>query len=588
MNTGILVESLKSISFYLNSAQKKEGILMFFLLLISSLLDVFGLASLIPVIMAASEPGYVFRNEILNQAFIVLNFNSEKSFLIFLIISIFLFFLLKNLFTTWINYKQVRFTADVIVNIVQDQYNKYVSLPFWEFSNVGSSNILNAILNIPNAFTAGIMRPLFIFFSEVIIVVVIVIGIFLFKPILIFILGLVLAPSTYLTYRAIKNKSHQIGNRINELKPIAYSIGTDSFLGFVEIKLAGKQNDFKRKIIENQRELQDLEARSYLYSLLPLKIIELVAILGVVTIFLYSLLFSDDPKELITIVGLFAAAAYRLMPSVNRLLVALVDIKKNQYTIDTLKLYSQFRRNADITPQKGLSFSREIKLDNVSFTFPKAKRPTLNKINISIAKGERIGFVGTSGSGKTSLMNLLLRFYTEQQGAVFVDGVRLDDTNLEAWHKIIGYVKQDTFLMEASIKDNITLGDLNVDYSRLDYAVEQASLKQFVEDLPHGVDTFIGERGSKLSGGQRQRIGIARALYKKTELIILDEATSALDNETEKEVNEAINKLSETDITILIIAHRITTLRECNKIYELKNGEIISEKSYEELVKEVI
>ncbi|MEJ7663692.1 MAG: ATP-binding cassette domain-containing protein [Hymenobacter sp.] len=169
-------------------------------------------------------------------------------------------------------------------------------------------------------------------------------------------------------------------------------------------------------------------------------------------------------------------------------------------------------------------------------------------------------------------MNLLLRFYTEQEGSIDIDGQPLTPQFLENWHKILGYVKQDTFLMEASIKDNITLNDSQVDESRLAYALEQSSLNSFVNSLPNGINSSIGERGSKLSGGQRQRVGIARALYKQTQVLVLDEATSALDNQTEREVNEAINKLSSTDITILIIAHRITTLRECDRIYELKTA----------------
>ncbi len=181
-------------------------------------------------------------------------------------------------------------------------------------------------------------------------------------------------------------------------------------------------------------------------------------------------------------------------------------------------------------------------------------------------------------------MNLLLRFYEEQQGQLLIDGQPLTENNLEAWYKLVGYVKQDTFLMESSIRDNITLADQQVDEQRLQYAIEQASLADFIQSLPEGINTFVGERGSRLSGGQRQRIGIARALYKRTEVLLMDEATSALDNETEREVNEAISRLATTDITIFIIAHRITTLRDCTRIYELKDGELIAERTYQELV----
>ena len=183
-------------------------------------------------------------------------------------------------------------------------------------------------------------------------------------------------------------------------------------------------------------------------------------------------------------------------------------------------------------------------------------------------------------------MNVLLRFYREQSGSVLIDGAPLTPAHMQAWYQLVGYVKQDTFLMEASIQDNITLGvpAEEVDGLRLHYAIEQASLTDLVTGLPLGLHTFIGERGSKLSGGQRQRIGIARALYKKAEVLLLDEATSALDNETEREVNEAIARLAHTNITILIIAHRLTTLRQCDRIYELSHGRIVAERQYAELV----
>jgi len=270
-------------------------------------------------------------------------------------------------------------------------------------------------------------------------------------------------------------------------------------------------------------------------------------------------------------------------------MVGMVELKKNQYTIDLLKEFDEYDEHVTgPTPQKPLQFKSEIKLDQVSFSFPGKDIPVLKEVSLEIKKGEKVGFIGSSGAGKTTLMNLLLRFYTENNGGIYVDGVKLSAKNLKAWRRMIGYVKQDAFLMNASIKDNITLFDKAVDEQRLTDALEKASLQEFVAALPNGIETPIGDRGSKLSGGQRQRIGIARALYKKTEILIFDEATSALDNTTEKEVNEAIKNLSDTNITILIIAHRYTSLKECNRIFELKDGEIISQRSYSELIKEAI
>ena len=589
MKKGIIVYSLASIVYYLDPAEKRKSIVMFILLLFTSVLDVVGLVSLVPVMMVAAEPGGVQKSRLFAPIFRALHFESERNFLMVLIGAVFLFFLFKNIFSTWVNYMQTRFTTSLGLKIVSTQVEKYLHFPFWDFNHLGSANLINSALEIPRYYINMVVRPLFILFSEVAIVVVIVLSILLYKPVLLGLLAFVLVPATLLTYRALRTRSQAIGDRVNELRPGAYGVINDMFVGFVELKLAHKQYRFRDRLLDNQREIQALDSESYLYSLLPLKVIEMVAILGVLTIFLYAILFPSISNNLIVLVGLFAAAAYRLMPSVNRMLTAMMQIKQAQSSIENLEAYREPRYNEKPpVPQLPLVFEQSLAFDNVTFSFPEAEQPTLRGISLRVRQGEKIGFIGSSGSGKTTLMNVLLRFYTEQQGHILVDGRPLTAQHQNAWHSIVGYVKQDTFLMEASIQDNITLGDAQVDAARLAYAIEQASLQKFVAALSEGVHTYIGERGSKLSGGQRQRIGIARALYKQTRVLVLDEATSALDNETEREVNEAINKLSETDITILIIAHRITTLRECDRIYELSEGRVVAEHQYESLMQQIV
>jgi len=589
MNKGILVQAISSIAYYLTEKEKWKTIGIFFLLLFSSILDVFGLASLIPIIMAASSPEKISNDKYLGYIYNVFSFQSEELFLISLIIGIFFFFLVKNVFTTWINYKQVRFTADIALRIVGRQYNKYTNLPFWEFNNEGSAQLIYNVLNLPQYFVTGIIRPLFILLAEAMIIAVVVMGIFIYQPILFMILVVVLVPSALLTYQFLKKKSERIGAELNELRPPSYSILSNVFNGFVELKLGNKIEEFRGKFMQNQTRVQALEAKSYLFSLIPLKIIEMVAILGVVSIFLYSILFTDDRNNLITIVGLFAAAAYRLMPSINRLLTSLVMLKQNTIAIKELKVFQEYElKPKTVSRNPTISFEKQIQFENLTFSFPGVEKPTLDNINITINKGDKIGFIGASGSGKTTLMNILLRFYIEKKGQVTVDGQPLTSNNLKSWYSIVGYVKQNTFLMESSIKDNVTLLDESVDQKRLEEAIEKASLKDFVDSLPEGVNTFIGEGGSKLSGGQKQRIGIARALYKNTKVLILDEATSALDTVTEREVSESISRLSQTDITIFIIAHRITTLRDCDRIFEMKEGRIIAERSYKDVLSEIV
>ena len=586
----IIKLALRSLNFYLTSAQRRQAWFQFGLLLLSSVLDVFGLAALVPVLLVASEPGGVEHSRFFAPIFHALPFHSERSFLVAVVIAMLVFFLLKNILSVWINDMQARFTARVGYDIICEQIKKYLDFPFWHFQNYGSAKLINSTLQVPTTYVNLVLRPLFVFFSEVVIVLVILVSILIYKPGLLLVLGLVLVPAALITYRTLRQRAQAVGEEINRLQPLSYGTVQDLFTGFAELKLAGRQKAFSDRLLQVQRSMQDLAAESYLHSLLPIRIIEMVAVLGVLTIFMYSLYSSTSGGGLIALVGLFAAAAYRLMPSVNRILTSLVQMRGAEYAIDNLESFRdpKYQEGTPIK-QYPLHFTESLRIENLSYTFPSETgnaEPALNGINFTIRRGEKIGFIGASGSGKTTLMNVLLRFYREQAGNVLVDGQILTPNYLQAWYELVGYVKQDTFLMDASLRDNITLGlpTDEVDAERLHYAIEQASLTQFVNSLPEGVGTMIGERGSKLSGGQRQRIGIARALYKRAEILLLDEATSALDNDTEREVNAAITQLAHTDITILIIAHRLTTLRECDRIYELSNGRIVAERQYAELV----
>ena len=585
MNKSVLWTSLESIRFYLSPRDKWTAIMMLLWLIVSSVLDVFGLASLVPIIMAASKPGSILQYKAMRWLYEAGGFTTEKKFLVFLIVGLFIFFLVKNIFSILVNYQQVKFTARLAIQVISSQFQKHINLNYLRFNEIGSPKLMNSTLNIPATYVNGIIRQLFIFFSEIIVVVMIIAGMLIYQPQLFFILGIVLVPSMVLTYRLLRNRANQVGLELSILRPKSYGSLTESFLGFIELKLAGKQQKFKKYLIDNQEAIQELEADSYLYSLIPQRLIEIVAIAAIVLIFLYSLLFAGNPGQLVTIIGLFAAAAYRLMPSMNRMLMAMVSMRQNQYALDDLVQMRDYL-TAPVAVQQPLSFQHEIAFEHVSFSFPDTTQPVVNDVSLRVTRGEKVGFIGSSGSGKTTLMNLLLRFYKEQQGAIVVDGVPLTLENEAAWYELVGYVKQDTFLMEASIEENITLRDAEIDPERMKYALEQASLTEFVGSLPEGLKTPIGERGSRLSGGQRQRIGIARALYKQAEVLLLDEATSALDNETEREVSEAINKLSHTSITIFIIAHRLTTLQNCDRIFELKNGRIWAEHTYESLMQQ--
>lgn len=560
------------------------GILALFL--IASFLEVFGLASLIPVIQAAMDPSVIQEKWYIKPVFDFFGFESEQMFLLFLVIGIFVFFLFKNLFMLGVKYKQLKFTTDLSLKIIKRQFEKYYSLDYWKFNRIGVSTIMNHVNRIPDVFSSNYLYNYFQVFTEVIVIATIVVGIAIYKPILFLLMALVLGPATWLTYTSLKGKIQEYGENLDSLMPEGYSLINDSFKGYADLKLTGKEDMFMGKYYANRRKIYDLKVISGVLKDIPTKAIELIAISGVVLIFVYSLFISSQPEEILVLLGIFVAASYRVMPSVNRILSSMMAIKNNQYSVDRLELYKDYiekLKSGYSNESKAISFEDTIEFSNLYFSYPDSDESLLQNINFKVHRGEKVGFVGRSGSGKTTLMNILLRFYEETSGCIKVDGVELTHEYHDSWRKKLGYVRQDVFIMDGNIEENITLGDKKTDHQKLERAIDLASLRDVVDELPDGVKTHVGEAGSRMSGGQKQRIGIARALYHEAEILVFDEATSALDNETEREITDAINKLSGTDITLFIIAHRVTTLKDCDRIYELSKGEIIGQHSYYEL-----
>lgn len=580
--------SIKSVRENLNGNQKKKAIFLGAAIFISAVLDVIGLATIIPLIRAATDPGIIQRNEIIKTVYDYFHFRNEQGFLLFLIIGILIFFICKSLYGMAVTYFEARFSTSVAMHITRNQFNKYYRLRFLDFSNIKSAVIINHIQRNTGSYSIWILTPLMTLFSESLVVFLITIGIAWYNFTLFMFILFTVGPATYLIYYSIRNKNALIGKGIDEAYPKSLTTLSQSIHGYIDIKLAGKEDHYRDKFLSHERTFQKLYLSSTFLNMIPQRGYEVVAVLGVMVIFLYAMIFSSGSVTVVEQVGMFAMAAFRLMPSMNRIVQSMMYLKKNQVAIDNLNYMREAEPETAEIKQVPLSFRNTILFENLSFRFPESAANVLDKINFEVKKGDKIGIVGSSGSGKTTLMNVILRFFRENEGGIMVDGVKLSAEHTRHWRSLIGYVKQDIFLLDGSIKENIMFGETEEDYERLRLAVQQASLKEFIDSLPNGWDTQIGEKGSRLSGGQRQRIGIARSLYRNAEILIFDEATSALDSETEAEVTEAIDRLSDSHKTIFIIAHRITTLRNCDRIYELKEGQIKGVFSYQELLEKIL
>jgi ABC-type multidrug transport system fused ATPase/permease subunit len=360
-----------------------------------------------------------------------------------------------------------------------------------------------------------------------------------------------------------------------------YKSGLQSMESFREIIVFNKKDFFKAGFEKELKRFTKAAGDLYTINVFSPKIVETAAVITIFCIFILGYLFNRNLGELAQFLIVFAIAAYRIIPSINKLVLSFNYIKSSTYVFECFEKSDfdvEINKNSATQSESSLSFKNEIQIKNLSFAFPNQKEKVLNDINLNIQKSKTIGIIGQSGSGKTTLLNILLRLYEEQEGGILIDNTKVTRNNLQEWYRLVSYVPQNTTLLDGTILQNIAFGieEQKTNSALLQNAIEKSLLKSFVESLPKGVHTQIGEKGIKISGGQRQRIGIARALYHGGEILIFDEATSALDYETESMVTESIDNLSQkTDLTVIIVAHRMQTLKYCDEIYKLENGSLV-------------
>lgn len=566
------------------------------LIFLLGLLDVFGLASILPIIYLTTKTDLIFTNNILHSTYLFLNFTSPNRFILFIFFIVVILFSIKNFIAVLINYSQIKFSYEVAANITMRKLLQFYNKSITEIVSSNSSVFAMNIAASPTELSSSLMVPIFSFFSEFIIVILIVVAISLFDFKLLVLLSVILIPAGLIFYRAIRNKTHLMGLQKNESRYYAYQYLYQIIHGYIDVILMNKTTHYSKKFIDKNKDLNHSLVQLTLYETIPNRFIEVIALIAIFLIFTYSVLLNKVDSGFIAFLAVFVTSAYRILPSFNRIIISVVRIKSNQVVFDILKdIPADISGTAALlseeidNPQKP-KFENSIELKNIGYKYFENQKQALSNISVQIKKGDIVGFIGTSGSGKTTLFNILLRLLIEQEGELLIDGKLLDENLLIGWRKMIGYVRQDYFLIDATFAENIAFGISreNINEQKLNECIKLASLEEFLKSLPIGIDTQIGEKGSKLSGGQKQRIAIARSLYHDSEIILFDEATSALDHDTENEIIETINNLFVQKKTMLMIAHRYTTLRKCNKIYELKNGKIFAIHTYDELVKQRI
>ena len=408
------------------------------------------------------------------------------------------------------------------------------------------------------------------------------------NPKLAIIVGFSLGTSYIIIFYFIKNYLNKIGKLRFISNELRFRSVTEAFGAVKEVKIGGLEQIYSKRFSEPAFIYAKTQSSAHVFAQFPRFILEAVAFGGILLIILFMMRQSGNFNSTLPIISLYVFAGYRLMPALQQIYSAFTQLTFVGPALN--KLYDDIRKLKTFDEKKKIStleFNKNIILNNVNFNYPNSSRTTLKNINLTISKNSSVGFVGATGSGKTTTVDIILGLLKAQEGTLEVDEQIITENNIRSWQKNIGYVPQHIFLSDDTVSSNIAFGikSENISKESVEKASKIASLHNFVmEELPSQYETKIGERGVRLSGGQRQRIGIARALYHNPQILILDEATSSLDNQTEKAVIDAVNKLKHVR-TIIMIAHRLTTVRNCDNIFILEKGELKHQGSFDELIK---
>ncbi len=460
-------------------------------------------------------------------------------------------------------------------------FESYASQPYAFFLRRNTAELNQRLMDI-QTFIQSVLLPVGEILTRLVIVLLMVGGIFVVQPWVALGATLVFGGFYFVVFLWLRPRTRAVGEGLKRHN-LGFWKNTSQFLqGIKTVLVHGKSRHFMDRALEHSARIGFFQSRMPIYSNGPRYMIEPVAFGGLMAI-VVVLAFRGRPfSDILPNLSVIAFAGYRLLPTLQLLYSQLVTVAANKYTLTQLEeeILDIEKETADAKPAttppaRPLVFQRELRLENITFQYPAASVPVLKDFNLVVAKNESLGVAGPSGSGKSTLVDLILGLHVPQSGVMRLDDVPLTEDNMASWRRMIGYVPQDIYLLDDSIEANIAFGVDKVDAAALRDAALGAQILDFIEkELPRGFQTTVGERGVRLSGGQRQRIGLARALYHRPQVLILDEATSALDNETERAVMETIHRLQGT-LTIITIAHRLSTLERCDRIIRVENGKII-------------
>lgn len=552
-------------------------------------------ASVVPFLAVLADPAVIEESDWMRWVYRMFEFDSTLVFLVYLglgsIVVIATSFVLQLLSI----YASNRFALMRIHSIGRKLLTRYISNDYEYFIQRNSSIMSSRILMECQELSSRVLLPTTELLTAALTIVALLALLFWVNPLITFAAFLVLAITYGGTFFLSRRLLLRLGHQRVAYNTERHRVLGEVFGGIKEIKLLGREYNYIRRYNAPTRKMAQSMITAQIIAKVPYYTIQAVALAGAVALCLSLVAASggtngDYLSTLLPLLGVFAFAGQRMLPELGKLYQAMSRIQEAQATVQLIHK-DIFENEVDELPIDAgprIHLRNELEFRHVGYQYPSAEQPTAADLSLRISVGERIGIVGATGAGKTTLADLILGLLQPSSGTMLVDGTVIDPDNLRRWQKSVGYVPQDIFLGDSSVLENIALGTTSdeIDVERVRAAARAARIDTFIRDeLPDGYDTYVGERGVRLSGGQRQRVGIARALYHHAELIVFDEATSALDNMTEAEVMSAIDALP-GETTVVMIAHRLTTVERCDRIIVMDRGRIVGCDKWDNLMRD--
>lgn len=560
------------------------------MMIIAAIFETVGIGLIVPFVGIVTNPTIIQEQAILSNVYKLFNFQSTNAFILFGVVFLLSIFIVKNAYLLLFYNVQYRVILYQKNTLAKTMFKAYLTKPYTFYLGKNSAELLRNVNGEAGKVFDGIVLAGFQLLTELLVMIFILTLLIFTAPLATLSSVILLGGSVFVFFKIFRNKITHLGKENQKLSREVIKWLNQGFGASKEIKVSGKEDYFVNSYANKSKNLVKNIVYKNTLDQVPKLFIETLLV-SVVLITMIIIVFQrTDTATLVSTMSLFAMAAFRLMPSITRIVAMLTSIRYSQPAL-TVVYNDLIKDNGgknpildDVTMEskplkvnsEEKTFHHSIELENVYFRYPNQDNYSIKNISLTIPIGSSVAFVGTSGAGKTTIVDIILGLFGPEKGRIIVDGNDLKEF-LPVWQNKIGYIPQSIYLSDDTIRKNVAFGitDKDIDEVAVQNAIEDALLKEFIDSLPEGLDTIVGERGVRLSGGQRQRIGIARALYHNPEIIFLDEATSALDNDTEKEIMKAIDGLK-GEKTIIIIAHRLSTIENCDIIFKVDRGKLIS------------